>query len=236
MQFKEFDSRFIPDDTQELRVGINVGRHNLMPVCRGDFGYIEKIKDESLGFKYGVREMDSGKLYWHHSSTIRPILPILISKDDNINKGDFFYVDNGEVHECADKTKETSKKLGRVINTEGKDFLTKWVNKVVARPHQIGLCYNYGPPHDHNHEWKNDSDGIRYLEDYIPTCLHEAVWKGCKMLVRVQEVCPHYDGKHLDKDCSCKSGFVYMPLLHDGKVVMDTYGYIKENPIGSIIV
>jgi len=228
MKIKEFKLRFIKDDT-EIKKGMNVGRHGLMPINKYGFGYVEDIKTEALGFNYGIREMDSNKLYYHHISTIQPILPVLIS-DDKILKGDRFYVDNGEIHTCIKRESETKTKLGRIIGENDVDYLEKWVQKIVAGPNEIGWGYNEGPPHDHNRNWKYDTDDNKqlYIEDYLPSMIHKAVKSNCKLFVVVEEICPHYDGRH-------KSGFILAPKLYDGKVIMDSYGLLKKNSTGHIL-
>lgn|ERR1035437_812246 len=229
LELKDYKLRFIRDDRAELKKGINVGLHNLMPVNKYSFGYIEETRGDGTGFNYGVREFSDGKLYWHHSSTIQPILPVLVS-DDKIEVGDKFYLDSGELRTCKETFKEDKLNHGVVYDEFGKWHFNKWVNKVVATSEQIGLTVNWGPPHDHNFDWRYDEDRkeYAYLEAYIPTILHRAVKKGCKMRVVVEVICPHYGGSHIGKDCSCKSGFVIRPKLRDGRILMDGYGLLKK--------
>jgi len=230
LELKDYKLRFIKNEGAELRQGINVGLHNLMPVSSGDFGFIEEVRGDGLGFNYGVREMWDGKLYWHHFSTIQPILPVLIS-DDKIDVGDKFYLDSGEIRTCKEILKEDKLSHGVVYDEFGKWYFNKWVNKVVATPEQFALIVNFGPPHDHNSDWQYDKDEKRYvyLEAYLPSHLHDIInKKRIKMRVVVEEICPHYGGSHIGKDCSCKSGFVIRPKLRDGKIMMDTYGLLKK--------
>jgi len=230
LELKDYKLRFIKDESASLQKGINVGLHNLMPVSSGDFGFIEEVRGDGLGFNYGVREMWDGKLYWHHFSTIQPILPVLIS-DDKIEIGDKFYLDSGEIRECTDIQEETNQFHSTVYDSLGGWHFRGWVKKVVATPEQFALIINYGPPHDHNYDWKYDEDKKKYvyLEAYLPSHIHSVIKKnGIKMRVVVEEVCPHYGGKHIGKDCSCKSGFIIRPRLRDGKLMMDSYGILKK--------
>ncbi len=220
MKLRTYKLRFIKDDS-DIKVGMNVGRHNLMPINKYDFGYLESIKDESLGFRYGIREFDSGKLFHHHISTIQPILPILIS-EDNISKGDKFYLDNGTIHTCTGVNNQDGINLPHVTDENGQWHIRKYVSKVIATSDQFGWAYNEGPPHDHNYQWHG-----KYLESYIPTMLHNTIMNNCKLNIIVEEICPHYGGKHIGKDCSCKSGFILVPKLYEGKIIMDSYGILK---------
>lgn len=216
LELKKMKLRFIKGG--ELKVGCLIGRHNIMSINKYDIGYLEGIKDEPLGFKYGIRELDTNKLFHHHISTIEPILPILIS-DDIIEKGDFFYIDKGFIYKCTGKHKEG--KLWIIESNEG-EYLAKWVKKVMAKPEEFGWSYNDGPPHDHNFEWRG-----KYLEDYKPISLLRAIKDRCRLLVVVEEVCPNYGGSHYGRDCNCKSGFIIQPKLYENKIIMDTYGLLK---------
>jgi hypothetical protein len=80
--------------------------------------------------------------------------------------------------------------------------------------------YNEGPPHDHN----ASLGGNVYMEDVHPSFMED--FQEREVYVGVLEVCP----SHLGKDCSCKSGFIIMPRLFNGSVLVDMYGVIKNSP------
>jgi hypothetical protein len=126
--------------------------------------------------------------------------PVLIS-DDKILAGDK-YVHMGEIYHC------------NVTSEIQKGF------KVVATPEQFAWIYNEGPIHDHNRHWKDS----RYLEDFM----FDFLGTRNRLSVLVNEVCPHYGGKHLNNDCSCKSGFIYVPLLHQDKIIIDLYNILNK--------
>jgi hypothetical protein len=86
--------------------------------------------------------------------------------------------------------------------------------KVVATPEMFGWLYNEGPPHDHNRNW-GDS---RYLEDYIQSCLISSVKNGLKMTVMVKEI----------------AEFNHVPILHEGKIIIDTYNLLRKSSIVTI--
>ncbi len=228
LELKDYKLRFIRDDKGDLRKGINVGLHNTMPEDKQSFGYIEEVKNDPLGFNYGVREFSDDKLYWHHSSTIQPILPVLVS-NDRVDVGDKFYMD-GEIRTCKEILKEDTVNHGVIYDEAGQWFMHGWVEKVVVMPYHIGFTFNWGPPHDRNIDWRIDKEKDRksYLEAYLPSHIHYAVKKGCKMRVVVEEVCPNYNGSHIGVDCSCKGGFVIRPKFIEGLVIIDGYGLLKR--------
>ena len=126
--------------------------------------------------------------------------PVLIS-DEKIVSGDKF-VHMNEIYHC-NVTSETQKGF-----------------KVIAEPNQFAWIYNEGPIHDHNRHWRDS----RYLEDFMVSFINAYD----KLSILVKEVCPHYDGSHIDKDCSCKSGFIFVPLLHENKIIIDLYNILKK--------
>ena len=132
--------------------------------------------------------------------------PIIVS-EDVVLKGDWYYD-------------------GVNIHVSDGSFVEEGFKKVVALPSQIGWIYNEGPPHDHNRVWCDS----RYLEDfhYDGFMKHIAKSHG-KISLVVKEICPNYDGSHINKDCSCKTGFIHVPVLHHDKVIMDLYGILKKS-------
>lgn len=235
MKIKNYILRFIKDSST-IKEGMNISCSGLMPINKHDFGYVEEIKHNPLGFTYGIRKLDDNRVYYRHTSTIKPILPVLVS-NEAIEKGDMFYLNTGEIHKCLKIDYDNELMLERVIGSNGIGYLKERVKKVIAGPNEIGWGYNEGPPHDHNRNWKFDDIDKKhlYLEDYLPSMIHNAVKNGCKLFVVVEEICPHYEGKHVNKDCSCKSGFILAPKLYEGKVIMDAYGLLKKSTSGHIL-
>jgi hypothetical protein len=132
--------------------------------------------------------------------------PVIIS-DERVFKGDYYY-DGSEI-----------------LLSDG-SFVEEGFKKVVALPSQIGWVYNEGPPHDHNRLWRDS----RYLEDLHYDGFIEYIQKSQgKIYLLVQEICPNYDGSHINKDCSCKSGFIQVPVLYHDKVIMDSYEILKNS-------
>jgi hypothetical protein len=100
--------------------------------------------------------------------------------------------------------------------TDGEPYL--YHNGVlVASPSVFGYVYNEGPPHDHNHSWKNGM----YLEDLHPL-FFDGIDKEVSVLVMV--LCP----THLGKDCTCQVGLEVMLRTHEGKIILDSYGLISN--------
>ena len=89
-------------------------------------------------------------------------------------------------------------------------------HKVEATTEQIGWGFSKKYlNHDHAYDYRGGS-----IEMYHPTMIHDIVRNKFKVDIEVQEICPHYGGSHIGKDCSCKSGFINVPVLHEGKVIM----------------
>lgn len=149
--------------------------------------------------------------------------PILVS-DDLLHSGDYFLVEGVGVIVCV-KT-FVKDEVWCVLGDDGNTYREIDVYRVVAMPYQFGWSYNEGPPHDHNRVWRD----TRYLEDFhYEGVMDRAKENDNKITVVVHEVCPNYGGSHLGSDCSCKSGFIYIPLLHDGKIIMDTYNILRKS-------
>lgn len=104
--------------------------------------------------------------------------------------------------------------------------------KVVATPEQLAWVYYEGCPHDRAHDYK---DGI-YLEQLHPSVILDILDKEGKVMVDVEEICPNYGGKHIGKDCSCKSGFIYIPKLHENKVIFHTYEFTSKERDNYLII
>jgi hypothetical protein len=159
-------------------------------------------------------------------------LPVLIDKEADIQVDDRFYLESGEIRICKDRFYT----LGYDVIVDDMDSLHLFdlVHKVVVMPEGFGYSINYGPPHDRNWDWKFDEDSKRYvyLEDFHPDTL-EKFKEGDQVIVVVEEICPHYGGKHIGKDCSCKSGFIIRPRLFRGKIIMDGYKLLEAENEGN---
>lgn len=219
IEIKEYELRFVIDKEVRLHVGSNVALENKAPMTPKDFYWIDSVIHEPFGLMYTVYGIDKS----FHAFELYPLLPVLVS-DDVLEYHDKFY-HNGNIYECSGLRMDDDINMW-VVSNESQEFFNEIdVMKVVATPEMFGWLYNEGPPHDHNMNW-HDS---RYLEDYIQSCLISSVKNNLKMSVIVHEVCPNYNGAHMDKDCSCKSGFVLGPKLHNGKIIIDAYNLLRKS-------
>ncbi|TXG84688.1 MAG: hypothetical protein E6R13_02850 [Spirochaetes bacterium] len=117
------------------------------------------------------------------------------------------------------------KKFRTLFDSNDNPYIVDEQGDIVATSEQIGFVYNEGPIHDHNRYW-GDS---RYLEDlYYPRFVDDMNELGGQVYLVVHEICPNYNGSHIGKDCSCKTGFKVIPKLHQGMVIMDLYGLLQK--------
>lgn len=221
IEIKEYDLRFIIDKNIKIKTGSSVSLKNEPPLSHDDFYWVESVKYEPTGFMYSVY----GLTTLFHESELYQLLPILVSDERLIIHDKFYH--NGKIYDCMDLICDCDDGEGNwmVMNELGQTFLESDVLKVIATPDMFGWLYNEGPIHDHNIFW-GDS---RYLEVYNEACLISAVKNGLKVSIIVHEVCPNYNGSHLGKDCSCKSGFVHGPKMHEGKIIIDAYGILRNS-------
>lgn len=113
------------------------------------------------------------------------------------------------------------KKYKTLFDTDGKPYIIDKDGGIVATSEQIGMVYNEGPPHDHNTKW-----GSKFLEDlYIPNFYEKMEKMGGYVYLIVHEICP------LHIDCGCKSGFILVPMLFNGMVIMDLYGLLEKEEV-----
>lgn len=136
--------------------------------------------------------------------------PILVSKEPLYTNS--YFLNNGKVSKIIKRYRNDNNEM-EILDDGYKTHLEKdilW--KVIAQPQNFGYFCSNGPPHDHNEDWKY---GL-YLEQFLPIMIEnkQQIW------VLTREACPNYDGKHIDDDCSCKSGFIQVPLLRNGKIIM----------------
>ncbi len=218
-EIKEYELRFVIDQQVRLNIGSNVALENKAPTSADNFYWIDSVIHEPFGLMYHVYGVDK----FFHACELYPLFPVLVS-DDVLDYHDMFYHE-GKIYECSGLTLDDDLNMWVVANENQESFIETTVMKVVATPDMFGWLYNEGPPHDHNRYW-GDS---RFLEDYIQTCLVDAVKNGFKMSIIVHEVCPHYNGSHIGKDCSCKGGFIHGPKLHEGKIIIDTYNLLRKS-------
>lgn len=137
----------------------------------------------------------------------------LISEDEEceIFPGDlFFYTKTNEIFECSQVG------LSGIFSEEGKGFFPFiCCKKVLAKPEQIGLM------------WDNHPDDLefKYLTDFIDEKDKSMIdyvleeYDG-KCFIETEMICPNYNGAHIGKDCSCKTGFIDIPKIHEGKVII----------------
>ena len=135
----------------------------------------------------------------------------LVSEDDDIFVEDlFFCTKTNEILKCSQVG------LSGIFSGEDKGFFPfNCCKKVLATPEQIGWMWD-NPPDDLD---------FHYLIDFIDEkdkSMIELVineYNG-KCLIETEEICPNYDGSHIGKDCSCKTGFIDIPKIHEGKVII----------------
>jgi hypothetical protein len=135
----------------------------------------------------------------------------LVSDDDVFVEDLFLYTKTNEVFECSQVG------LSGIFTKEEKGFFPfSCCKKIIAKPEQIGWM------------WDNHPDDIddKYLVPFIDeqdnTMIDYVMTEnGGKCLIETETICPNYDGNHIGKDCSCKTGFIDIPKLYKGKVIID---------------
>lgn len=117
------------------------------------------------------------------------------------------------------------KKFRTLFDSNDNPYIVDEDGSIVATSEQIGFVYNEGVTHDHNRYWGHS----RFLEDlYYPKFVSGMKELNGDVYLVVHEICPNYDGAHIGKDCSCKSGFKVVPKLHQDMVIMDLYGLLQR--------
>jgi hypothetical protein len=218
-EIKKYDLRFIIDRDVNLKMYGSVSLSQEPPTKPEDYYWVEKVEHTPRGFYYRVSGVDKQ----FHEGELYPLLPLLVSKEP-LELGDKFYCE-GEVHDVYNMYFDDKLDSWMICSYNGFTYHEAECHKVIADFKQFGWFYNEGPPHDHNYNWRDS----RYLETYINTCLIDAVKEGFKMTIMVEEICPNYNGAHVGKDCSCKSGFKLVPKLHEGKIIIDQYGLLEKS-------
>jgi hypothetical protein len=218
-EIKEYELKFVIDRAMNLRVTSSVSIDGKLPTSLDDYYWIEKAEYTPIGFMYTVSGFDKQ----YHESELFPLSPVLVSKD-SLEIGDNFYCE-GEIHEVFSLFFDNETEKWMVASYNGFMYHESETYKVIATYDQFGWFYNEGPPHDHNYNWKDS----RYLEMYLNTCIIDAIKRGFKMTIMVEEICPNYGGSHIGKDCSCKSGFKLVPKMHEGKIIIDQYNLLRDS-------
>ncbi len=134
-----------------------------------------------------------------------------VSDEDTIFEGDlFFCTKTNEILKCSQVG------LSGVLTEEGKGYFPfVCCKKVIVKPEQIGWMWD-------NHA---DDASSHFLTDFIDEkdntmidyVLNE---NNGKCSIEIETICPNYNGKHIGKDCSCKTGFIDVPKLFEGKVII----------------
>lgn len=225
IELKEYQLVMVRSKNQQLSNGklVRIKPFKTIKASLYDYGYI-KERCFSMG-----EQINTITIYYSDDSIIsypttrltgRPytieleiVEPYLISSDI-ILAGDLYLVDNIIVTSTMNHSKPI------------------FINKVVATPPQIGLSFYDGMPHYRTYDYK---DGV-YLEVLHPNTLLDIINNNKGIMVSVEEVCPNYGGAHLEKDCSCKTGFIYKPILFNDKVILHTYGLPDKNKHNYLIV
>ena len=95
------------------------------------------------------------------------------------------------------------------------DFLgapIKEVYEVIAEPESIGLKYVHNKLGTHG-------DNNKYTTELTKGEIKDIVENDGYCEIESELICPNYGGKHIGQDCSCKTGFIDVPKLKEGKVV-----------------
>lgn len=214
---KEYDLKFIIDKKLSLNYESIVSLENKLPKSLDDYYWVEKVEHKPMGFFYTLGGLDGQ----YHESELYPLSPVLVS-NELLEIGDRFYCD-GEIHEVFDLHLDEEKDKWVVCCNYGLTYLESEVYKVVATLEQFGWFYNEGPPHDRNYNWVDS----RYLENYTNRCIKDVIKNGLKMTILVGDTCHNVD--RVIDGCSCITGFEHVPMLHDGKVIFDIYGILKND-------
>lgn len=165
-------------------------------------------------------EIKKYELKFIHYSVDGNIHPIILS-DEKLFVNDYAYTPSGNYCrvDVIDRKAGTFKFI--VQSDLSFEFRLVDCKKVIAKPNSLGYVYNEGPPHDHNSIWNG-----AYVEDlHMQSFLDRVTFADTnEIYLVVEEVCP----SHVGKDCSCKSGFIQVPVLYNGKVIMDSYGILQR--------
>lgn len=90
----------------------------------------------------------------------------------------------------------------------------------------IGWIFNYGPPHDHNYNFMEI-----YLEEFRSSFLGSMLSEGTNMVrVCVESDCVIHKGSY------CPCNYVRVPLLHEGKVIVDIYGLATSKSVNTVLL
>lgn len=222
MELKAYKLVMIKSNNQSLSNGKFVKDYSLIdgiPEDESTYGYLTNINDKhNIEISYG----DNGKglccidTSCNDMDTLLEVVePYLISINDSILKNDLVMVEG--------RVMQSMMNLKHPINCF----------KIVALPQQIGWVYYEGSPHDRVHSYKGN--GV-YLEELHQNVILDILNNDGKVLVDVEEICPHYDGKHIGKDCSCKSGFIHIPKLYEGKIIFHTYEFTPKETANYLII
>lgn len=125
IEIKEYDLRFVIDQTIRIAIGSSVALVNKPPVISDDFYWVDRIISEPFGLMYSIYGIDG----LFHECELYPLLPVLVSGTEFCDGGKFYY--NGKI--C--------------------DYVNSLSLNIIATPDMFGWLYNEGPPHDHNMRW-----------------------------------------------------------------------------------
>jgi len=213
--FCEYDLKFIFRN-KDIEIGAKVAILCDLPIKPQNIGTIKEIRDNGLCL---VEKVITGLILTYPKSMIRVIEPIIVSSEELFINNDF-YTNDGFIGKVDKRYKKDN---DWIISSNNQEYLENNIKKIIGYPEQFSYLCNDGPPHDHNESWKDDL----YLEQFLPTMLNEIILDNCKILVLTREVCPNYGGSHINKDCSCKSGFIPAPVLKNNKIII-TYKKMFE--------
>lgn len=133
--------------------------------------------------------------------------PIIISETEKIEVGDYFI--GGTMNLGFDNIEQCKKKNDFLEIIRDKDgFAHTFWKKILVLPEN-------------------------FSQEQLQMIVEGRLKDGDEVLVECEEVCPHYNGKHIGRDCSCKSGFVYIIKLNSQNQI--SLQKVEENNWNSII-
>lgn len=204
IQLKEYELKMVPTTNQLFSLGCFILDDE------GNIGYVQDMTDKhkiEVTFTSGLALYCINKNCEEMDTNIRVVEPYLLDPTLTIHKDDYYYCKGSETVKIA--TKDCS----YICDT-----------RVIGYPNEIGSVYT-SVPHDRAIEYKKGG----YLEELHPSMLLDLLNTSGRILVEVEEICPHYGGTHIGKDCSCKSGFILRPRLKDKKVILYPKPLNKES-------
>jgi len=214
-EIKEYDLRFIINYDKDLKHGVNVSLSKKPPLVKDDLYWIDSIKHENIGFMYKVYGLDNE----FSAAELYPLSPVLVS-DEALDIHDLFYY-NGRIFECCRLFLDEETEKWIVMSEEEVEYFEDDVYKVIATPNMFGGVYNEGPPHDRNYDWVDS----RFLEQFHDSYLIKSVLNDFKLSIVVEVECSNKPSTPDD----CIGDLKIKPSLHENKIILDSYGLLRNS-------